>query len=105
MSLTPRQRQDLLRASHSLRAVATLQAGDLSPGGLANIRAALANRELIKVRVRAETPQECDAAAVQIARAIPCELVKRVGRVVVLYRPAQSDDAVGEAVDPPQPGR
>jgi len=84
--LTSRQRRDLLAASHPLKPVVTVSHENVSPEAVAQVRAAFQREELIKVRIHAPTRKECDAAADHLARAVPCEIVTRIGRVVLLYR-------------------
>ncbi len=85
--MTSQERRKLLAQSHTLRSLVTLAAEPVTDAVVAQVRACFAGRELIKVRVRADTHAECDAAADELTRRVPCELVKRVGRVAVLYRP------------------
>lgn len=86
MPLTSRQRRDLLAASHPLKPMVTVSHENVSPEVVAQVRAAFQRAELIKVRIHAPTGKECDAAADRLARAVPCEIVTRIGRVVLLYR-------------------
>jgi RNA-binding protein len=88
MPLSPKERQALLAESHPLKAVATLSADAMTDAAIEHVRAAFVGRELLKVRIPADSGDECDAAAADLARRVPCELVKRVGRVAVLYRAA-----------------
>ncbi len=88
--MTAKQRRELLAQSHPLSAVATIAADNLSDAVVTQVRTCFAGRPLIKVRVRADSGAACDAAADELARRVPCELVKRVGRVAVLYRPVDS---------------
>jgi RNA-binding protein YhbY len=41
-----------------------------------------------KVRIHADSGAECEQAAAELAQRVPCEVVSRVGRVVLLHRPA-----------------
>ena len=88
--MTAKQRRELLAQSHALNPAATIAADNLSDAVVTRVRACLAGRALVKVRIRADSGPECDAAAAELARRVPCELVKRVGRVAVLYRPVES---------------
>ena len=85
MGLTAKERRTLLAESHRLRPVAVIAAGELSEGAVEHVRASFAGHELLKVRIHADSGEECDTAATELARRVPCELVKRIGRVVVLY--------------------
>ncbi len=86
MGLTGKERRTLLAESHRLRPVATIAAGELSDGAVEHVRASFVGHELLKVRIHADSGEECDATAAELARRVPCELVKRIGRVVLLYR-------------------
>ena len=86
MALDSRTRSALVAQSHSLRPAVTLSAEQLSEASIAQVRDALRGRRLLKVRVQADSAAECDAAVEQLATEVPCELVKRVGRVVILFR-------------------
>lgn len=74
-----------MAASHRLKPVAAISADRLTDEAVVHVRACLADRPLVKVRIHAETAAECDAAAADVARRVPCEVVKRIGRVVLLY--------------------
>ena len=87
MALTPKQRQALVAASHRLKPAVTVGTGDVSDSVVAQVRAAFAGHELIKIRVNADDAPTCDAIAADLAHRVPCEVVKRIGRVVLLYRP------------------
>ena len=85
MALTTKQRRALLAGSHRLKATVAIAAGEVSDAVVAHVRAGLAGRELLKLRIHANSGSECDAAAEELARRVPCEVVKRIGRVVLLY--------------------
>jgi RNA-binding protein len=93
MSLTPKERQSLLAASHALKPVVVLKAGAVPPAAVEQVRRSFAHHELIKVRVNADSGGECDATGADLAAQVPCELVKRIGRIVLLYRRVQEDGA------------
>ena len=80
----------MLAASHPLQPLATVSATNLTDAAIAQVRACFANHELVKVRIHAETGGECDVAAGELAARVPCELVKRIGRVALLYLPRSS---------------
>ncbi len=86
MPLTAKERKQLVARSHPLRPVATVSAVDLSPNAVAQVRDALRTHELVKVRVQAASPAEADTAAAHLAAQVPCQLVKRIGRVVLFFR-------------------
>ena len=86
MALTAKERRELLAASHPLKPLATVSAAEVSEAVVEHVRAGFTSRPLLKIRVAADNNNECDSVASELVRRVPCELVKRVGRVVVLYR-------------------
>lgn len=96
MPLSGRQRRELAAQAHALKARITIAADELTPAAVHHVRQALASAGLLKVRIRTHDREAFQRTAEQLARAVPCELVQRIGRVVVLYRP-QSGPAGGPA--------
>jgi RNA-binding protein YhbY len=87
MPLTPRRRRELARSAHGLH-VSVHVAGTPGESAMEQIRAALSRRELVKVRVQTDDRETCRQVGAQLADRVPCELVARVGRVLLLYRSA-----------------
>lgn len=101
MPLTAKERRLLMAASHRLKPVATVAADALTDVAVEHVRTALRTHELIKVRVPAEKGADCDAAAHDLAKRTMSEVVKRVGRIVLLYRrPAGPEAAVSKDKPP-----
>jgi len=92
VALTSNQRRRLLAQSHGVKVAVALPASKPDEAGVAHVRASFARRELVKVRINADSGRQCDAAAAELASGVPCELVKRIGRVVILYRAAHGTD-------------
>ena len=86
MSLTAKERRELLTASHRLRPVAEVASENVSDAVIAQVRTAFTGRQLLKVRVRADCAADCAAVADEFVRRVPCDLVRRVGHVLVLHR-------------------
>lgn len=95
MSLTAKQRRELLAASHALRPVATLSEEGVSEAAVGHVRTSFGGASLVKVRVATESRAACERIAAELAERVPCEVVKRLGRVVLLYRPERESDAGG----------
>lgn len=91
MPLSSGERRTLAAKGNRLKAQVIIRAGQLSEAMVAHVRQAFGQKELIKVRLSTDDRQECARAAEELAQRIPCELVQRVGRVVLLYRPAAQD--------------
>lgn len=87
MALDAKLRRELIKRGHGLKADLSVSAGEISDAVVEHVRAFLAGREVGKVRIRADSAAECDEAASELAGRVPCEVVTRVGRVVLLYRP------------------
>jgi RNA-binding protein YhbY len=99
VALTSAQRQALRADGHRLTARVTVSAERLDDGVIEHIRASLAAAPLLKVRLQAEDRAQCDAAARELGRRVPCEVVKRIGRVVLLYRDTGAADQTKSAGD------
>ncbi len=54
---------------------------------VAQVRQALRKHELIKVRIRVDSADEADAVGQELGRRVPCHLIQRIGKVVVVYAP------------------
>ena len=90
MELTGAQRRHLRALAHSKKVVVTLGQRGLTPQVTAEVEAALAHHELIKIRLPAAAPPERRALAARIAEAAGGAVVQLIGRVAVLYRPAET---------------
>ena len=86
MSLSPTQRKTLRRLGHDRKAVVLLGAGGLGRGVLDEIERALADHELIKVRVRAVERADRDSIVTEICARTGAMLVQQIGHVALLYR-------------------
>ena len=93
MALSAHERRELAARGRRLKAEVTIAAGRVSDNTVEHVRRFLAERELAKVRIRADSREECEAAAAELVQRVPCELVRRVGRVVLLHRRAASREA------------
>ncbi|MBN2448555.1 MAG: YhbY family RNA-binding protein [Phycisphaerae bacterium] len=89
MAISGKLRRELTARSHHLKTMLTVAHDGITDQIVAHVRQSLARHDLIKVRVSATTAAESDAAAAQLAERVPCELVRRVGRVVLLYSPPE----------------
>ncbi len=86
MPLPSKLRQSLLARAHQLKAAISVPADGITDAIAAHVRAAFARSDLLKVRIHADSGAETDAAAAELCARVPCELVKRIGRVALLYR-------------------
>jgi RNA-binding protein len=79
------QRKHLRSLAHPLKPLVHVGEGGLSAGVLGAVERALADHELIKVRLHA--PEDKKAAARALAEAAGAALCGVVGHTVILYRP------------------
>ena len=92
MPLSSAERRELAAEGHHIKARVVVGADELSEAVIAHVRQAFGEKKLIKVRLNTDDRDECERAAAELARRVPCELVQRVGRVALLYRPPVDGD-------------
>ena len=81
-------RRKLAARARALRPSVHVGARGLTDAIVTQIRQALSKNELIKVKVRVDTTAEADEIGRSLARRIPCHLVQRIGKVVIVYAPS-----------------
>jgi RNA-binding protein len=95
--LSDAMRRELASRARALEPSVNVGARGLTDAIVAQVRQALRKHELIKVKVRVDSAQESDAVGQELADRVPCHLVQRIGKVVVLYAPKpQSGSPQGE---------
>jgi RNA-binding protein len=87
MQLNDKQRRHLKGLAHPLKPVILMGNAGLTEAVVAETQRALADHELIKVRLPGQDRQERDEALGQLAQRTGSALVTRIGHVAVLYRP------------------
>jgi RNA-binding protein len=78
------QRKHLRKLAHGLKPVVSVGDGGLSPAVARALNDALAQHELVKVKLH--QPENKKAAAAELARMGTAELCGLVGHTVILYR-------------------
>lgn len=91
--LSDRQKKALRTEAHKLQPVVIVGKDNVSEGVIAAVDAALSAHELIKVKLLQSATIDKNDAATALCEATDAELVQRIGRVVVLYRPRPEEDA------------
>jgi RNA-binding protein len=84
--LSDKQRRFLRGRGHGLKAVIHIGQKGLSAGLLDETRRALADHELIKLRIQAADRAARDALLAELVRQTGSALVTRIGHVAVLFR-------------------
>ncbi len=94
-TLTSKQRAQLRGLAHPLKATVQVGKEGVTLALLESIRQALANRELLKVKVLESAGLDVRTAAAQIQEAIPSvQTVQTMGRIATLYRPDPDDPKI-----------
>lgn len=89
------KRRELTARGNRLRAGLVVGRNGVNDAVVAQVRRMLAGRDLIKVRVDVDRGQEAGAVGETLARDVPCHFVKRVGKVVLLWRGNQAIEKSG----------
>jgi len=100
--LTGKQRRHLRGLGHELRAVVQLGKGGIDDGIVAAVEQALADHELVKVKVGEAAGLDRHEAADALAARTRSDVAQVLGNTVLLYR-ANPDEPVIElprAIDP-----
>lgn len=90
--LSSAERRELRRIGHALDVVVQVGDGGLSDGLLAEVRRALDDHELIKVRLPATDREDRKALTDALCEATGASLVQAIGRVVLIHVPAEEPD-------------
>jgi RNA-binding protein len=86
MALTGKQRRHLRGLGHHLEPVVQLGKQGLTDGAVGAIDQALAQHELVKVRVGTECPEDRNDLAERIGSALTAEVAQLLGRTILMYR-------------------
>lgn len=87
MQLTEKQRRHLKGLAHPLKPVILMGNAGLTNAVVEETTRALADHELIKVRLPGQDREARDAALAQLAERTDSTMVTRIGHVAVLYKP------------------
>lgn len=91
-AVAAKQRRELRRIGHMLQPVVIVGDEGLSRGVLGETDRALADHELIKVRLPAGAAEVRRALGEALCAATGAALVQNVGRVALIFRPAETPD-------------
>jgi RNA-binding protein len=86
MPLSDKQLRFLRGRAHALKAVIQIGNNGLTAGVLLETRRALADHELIKLRIQAADRRARDALLAELVRDTGSALVTRIGHVAVLFQ-------------------
>jgi RNA-binding protein len=86
LELTAKQRHYLMGLAHALEPIVQVGNKGITPSLIEQIADQLRAHELIKVRFNTQSGVEPVEVTDQLVTGARCQLVQRVGRIVVLYR-------------------
>jgi RNA-binding protein len=92
MTLTGKQKRHLRGLGHALHAVVQVGREGLSAAVVAATDAALAEHELVKIKLGPGAELERDAASSELAAATDAEVAQVLGKTILLYRPRPPED-------------
>ena len=87
MKLSSHQRKYLESLAHSLEPIVRIGKQGLEAKIVLSVSEAFYTHELIKIKLLDSAPVDAGDAAREICEATDAELVRVIGRVIVLYRP------------------
>ncbi len=86
MTLTEPQKRQLRRLGHALHPIVLIGKQGLTESVAAEMRRALDDHELVKIRARAGSREDRDAIFAELARLTSSEFVFRIGNVGLFYK-------------------
>jgi RNA-binding protein len=89
MTLTSKQRKHLEALAHDLDPLVRIGKNGMIPEVTKTVDENLAAHELIKVKILENADLEKDDAAEELVKATNAVLVRTIGRIIILYRPAK----------------
>lgn len=96
------QQRDLRAKAHHLKSRLTIGKNGVTDAVLAQIRQLFDQTDLLKIRIQETDREEVSRIATEIAKAVPCELVGRMGFVATYYHSTAGDgQPTPEATDAP----
>lgn len=101
-TLSPSLRKQLLARAHKIEPLVVVGHGGAGDSVFAQIRHVLKTHDLIKVRIQAEDRQTVQATAEELAANTEAVLVTKIGKIAVLYREIEEEEAAEEKNEIPQ---
>jgi RNA-binding protein len=86
MALTEPQKKHLRRLGHALHPIVLIGQRGLTESVAAEMRRALDDHELVKIRARVDTRDNRDAIFAELSRQTASEFVYRIGNVGLFYK-------------------
>ena len=94
MSLTGKQRRHLRALGHALRPLVQIGKGGIDDGLVAAVEQALADHELVKVKLGEHAEVDRHEAATALAARTKSEVAQVLGHTILLYRPDADEPTI-----------
>ena len=94
MSLTGKQRRHLRALGHALRPLVQIGKGGIDDGLVAAVEQALADHELVKVKLGEHAEVDRHDAAVALAERTKSQVAQVLGHTILLYRPDADEPTI-----------
>ncbi|MGO3732745.1 MAG: ribosome assembly RNA-binding protein YhbY [Vagococcus sp.] len=91
MNLTGKQKRYLRSEAHHLTPIVQIGKNGISETLIEQIDEVLERRELIKINLLQNTDEDATDVAETLERALTCDVVQIIGRVLVVFRPASKE--------------
>ena len=88
MPLSGKQKNFLRAAAHKLKPIVTIGNAGLTDAVINEIDLSLAHHELMKIKINMGDKEQRKTMINEISDRAPCEFVQMIGRIAVIYRPA-----------------
>ncbi len=92
--LTGKQRAHLRSLGHNLKPLLQVGKGGLTESFFKQLRQALSQHELMKVKLIQNAALSLPEAAMEIERATPCQVAQQIGKTLLLYLPHPKDPKI-----------
>jgi RNA-binding protein len=86
MALTEHQKKHLRRLGHALHPIVLIGQRGLTESVATEMRRALGDHELVKIRARVDSRENRDAIFAELSRLTASEFVYRIGNVGLFYK-------------------
>ncbi len=84
--MTPLERKKLRNQAHQLKPVVLIGQSGLTEAVVREIKLALENHELIKIKIRSSDRQVRKKISTEICSTTDAELIQTIGQIAIIYR-------------------
>ncbi len=93
------ERRRLAKEARALKPSVHVGLRGLTDPIVAQVRQALSKHHLIKIKVRADHGSEADVIGEELSRRVPCHVVDRIGKTLVVHVPDADEARVADRAD------